>query len=181
MRAGQWVLAVFLLAIAGGVFWYMTVGKKSFAPASSRRLSQAGLDAIKAHEGWSASVYLDSAGLPTIGYGHLIKSGEKFTAPITQAQGEDLLRQDVASAEASVRKVVTVPLTQGMYDALVSFTYNVGGGALGNSTLLRLLNAGDYVGAAAQFLRWNKAAGVEVRGLTSRRTAESEMFKGGLA
>jgi lysozyme len=176
MRAWLWIL-IAIAAVGGGVL-YMNRG--SFKPASQRAISQAGVDAIKQHEGWSAKVYKDSAGYPTIGYGHLIKAGEVFTT-ITPAQGETMLRADLATAEAGVRKYVTVPITQGMYDALVSWVFNLGAGSLQKSTLLAKLNAGDYLAAAAEFVKWNKAGGVEVAGLTARRTDEQSMFSQGIA
>lgn len=172
-------LFVLLLIVAGGAMLHRNRG--AFAPASTRRISQEGVDAIKRHEGWSAVVYLDVAGKRTIGYGHLIRAGEEFPGPITREQGEAILRADLETAEAAVRRHVSIPVTQGMYDALVSFTFNLGGGNLSSSTLLRKLNAGDYTGAAAEFLRWNKAGGREVGGLTTRRQDEKNNFLRGIA
>ena len=83
---------------------------------------------------------------------------------------------DLADAQASVNTLVTVALSQNQYDALVSFTFNLGGGALGGSTLLRILNSGDYAGAAAQFPVWDHVAGIVSAGLLARRRAEQAMF-----
>jgi lysozyme len=83
----------------------------------------------------------------------------------------------VRKFEAGVKRLVKVPLAQGQFDALVSFSFNVGLGALGSSTLLRKLNAGDYRGAAAEFPRWNKAGGKVYEGLTRRRAAERSLFE----
>lgn len=137
--------------------------------------SENGLTLIKEAEGCVLHVYKDVAGLPTIGVGHLIKAGEHFTT-ITQAQADALLAQDILPAAACVSRVVTVHLTQNQFDALVSFTFNLGCGALTGSTLLKLLNSGNYAGAADQFLRWNKAEGRVVQGLTTRRETERTLF-----
>jgi len=139
-------------------------------------ISKAGLEHLKQFEGWRDHVYNDVAGYPTIGYGHLIKDGEEFPDRITIEQGEALLRQDADIAIRAVAYNVKVPITQGMFDALVSFTYNVGTGALRKSTLLRLLNDGEYIDAARQFPRWNKAGGKVVAGLTKRRNSETWLF-----
>ena len=138
--------------------------------------SQKGLDLIKSFEGLRLSAYKDVVGVVTIGYG--TTSGVKMGDTITKERAEDLLRADVKRFEDQVLRLVKVPLTQGQFDALVSFTYNLGAANLGNSTLLRLLNAGDYKGAAAQFDRWTKAGGKELPGLVKRRAAERALFEG---
>jgi len=138
--------------------------------------SQKGLDLIKSFEGLRLSAYKDVVGVVTIGYG--TTSGVKMGDTITKERAEELLREDVKRFEGQVLRLVKVPLTQGQLDALVSFTYNLGAGNLGNSTLLRLLNAGDYAGAAAQFDRWNKAGGKVLAGLVRRRAAERALFEG---
>lgn len=197
-------LAAVALTLAGGYVAFLqlsgggprrtptTVSGSSFSPAApsllgfvktafggSMRTSEAGIEAIAKHEGFRAEVYRDAAGHPTIGYGHLIKPGETFTR-ITESQARDLLRDDVRTAEAAVADAVTVPLTQGQFDALVSFTFNVGTGALRASTLLRKLNAGDYTGAGAEFEKWNKAGGRVLPGLVARRAEESRLFIAGI-
>ena len=96
---------------------------------------------------------------------------------ITEGGAEALLRHDLEWVESTINKNVKVPLNQNQYDALASFIYNVGAGAFRKSTLLRLLNQGDYTGAAGQFQRWNKAGGKVLRGLTRRRQAEAEKFR----
>ena len=137
-------------------------------------LSQAGLNLIKSHEGLRTTAYQDPVGVWTIGYGHTgtAKPGQK----ITEAQAEQLLRQDVGWAQDAVRKNVKVPLTQGQFDALVSFTFNLGAGALGRSTLLKKLNAGDYAGAQAEFGKFVHAGGRVLPGLVRRRNEEAQMF-----
>ena len=139
------------------------------------QISKAGLDLIKQFEGLYLKAYRCPAGVPTIGYGHT--AGVAMGQTITQQQADDYLRRDVRQFERAVARLVTVPLTQGQFDALVSFAFNLGEGALAQSTLLRLLNAGDYAGAAAQFDRWNKAGGRVLPGLVRRRAAERALFE----
>ena len=140
------------------------------------RTSQQGLDLIKSFEGLRLSAYKCPADVWTIGYG--TTAGVKPGQVITQERAEELLREDVTKVEAQVLRNIKVTLKQGQFDALVSFTYNLGAGNLANSTLARLLNAGDYMGAAAQFDRWNKAGGREIRGLTLRRGDERAICEG---
>lgn len=139
------------------------------------QISKAGLDLIKQFEGLYLKAYRCPAGVPTIGYGHT--AGVAMGQTITQQQADDYLRRDVRQFERAVARLVTVPLTQGQFDALVSFAFNLGEGALAQSTLLRLLNAGDYAGAAAQFDRWNKAGGRVLPGVVRRRAAERALFE----
>ena len=133
---------------------------------------------IKESEGCVLKAYPDPAtgGEPfTIGYG----STGSHVYPgkvITQAEADRLLDEDVDLFERGVNRLVNVDLTQGQFDALVCFAFNLGLGALQQSTLLKLLNAGDYEGAAKQFQRWDKAGGKVMAGLTKRRQAESELF-----
>jgi lysozyme len=94
----------------------------------------------------------------------------------TQEQAEQWLQEDVQSAADAVNRLVTVELTQQEFDALVDFTFNLGAGNLQRSTLLRLLNSGDYTGAAAEFQKWDKAGGQVLAGLLRRRQAEADMF-----
>lgn len=115
----------------------------------------------------------------TIGYGHTgpdVVEGKV----ISETTAENLFIQDLAEFEAAVNGLVTVPLTQGQFDALVSFGFNCGTGpeGLGGSTLLKLLNAGQYDQAADQFSRWNKSGGKVLAGLTIRRAQERAMFLG---
>jgi lysozyme len=138
--------------------------------------SQKGLDLIKSFEGLRLSAYKCPADVWTIGYG--TTAGVKPGQNITKERAEELLREDVKRFEQQVMRLVKVPLTQGQFDALTSFVYNLGAGNLSNSTLLRLLNAGDYAGAAAQFDRWNKAGGKVLAGLVRRRAAERALFEG---
>ncbi|EWC39045.1 lysozyme [Stutzerimonas stutzeri] len=140
--------------------------------------SQKGLDLIKSFEGLRLSAYKCPADVWTIGYG--TTAGVKEGQTITKKRAEELLREDVTRFEQQVNRMVNVPLTQGQFDALVSFTYNLGAANLSNSTLLRLLNAGLYADAALQFARWNKAGGQVMAGLSRRRAAEQKLFEEGL-
>jgi lysozyme len=136
--------------------------------------SQAGIDAIKDYEGVRLKAYDDGVGVWTIGVGHT--KGVRRGDEITMDQVDEFLRDDLAEAEKTVSTRVIAPLTQGQFDALVSFVFNVGSGAFMASTLLKKLNARDYDGAADEFLRWNKAGGRVLAGLTKRRISERMMF-----
>lgn len=138
------------------------------------KTSQRGIELIKSFEGCKLSAYQDSVGIWTIGYGHTagVKKGDK----ITQAQADKMLADDLVIYEQGVQSMVKRTMTQGQFDALVSFSFNVGLGALGRSTLLRLMNSGDWQAASQQFARWNKAGGKELAGLTRRREAERALF-----
>lgn len=138
------------------------------------RTSDRGIALIKEFEGFRAKAYLDAAGVPTIGYGHT--KGVKLGQAITESEGDALLRDDLADAEGAVLRLVKVPLSQSEFDALASFTFNVGQGNLGKSTLLRKLNAGDRAGAAAEFGKWVNAGGKKLAGLVRRREAERVLF-----
>lgn len=140
------------------------------------KISQAGLDLIKTFEGLRLNAYLCPANVWTIGYG--TTNGVVPGMTITQDEAEGLLREDVEKFERDVLRLVTVPLEQHQFDALVSFTYNLGAGALGQSTLLRRLNAGEYSSAAAEFGKWVKAGNTTLPGLVRRRAAERKMFEG---
>ncbi|MEG5173271.1 lysozyme [Microcoleus sp. B3-D7] len=141
------------------------------------QINQNGLDLIKQFEDCQLEGYLCPAGIPTIGYGHT-KTAE-LGAIITEAEAEAMLKDDLKDAEAAVNQLVAVPINENQFSALVSFVFNIGAGAFENSTLLAMLNA--YASAttvAAQFLRWNKADGQELPGLTRRRHAEQALFLG---
>ena len=142
------------------------------------QLSAEGLDLIKKFEGFRDRVYLDVAGFPTIGYGHLIKLHESFPNGITEPQAAAILATDVQDAEQSVARLVKVVLTQGQFDALVDFCFNLGAARLASSTLLRELNLGDYQAACEQLLAWDHAGGVVVTGLKARRQAELQLWTG---
>ena len=138
--------------------------------------SRAGLELTESFEGCKFTAYPDSGGVWTIGYGHTKGVTEGMACSLEQAI--EWLMEDVEEAEAAVNRLVKVPLTQGEFDALVDFVFNLGEKHFAESTLLRLLNEGDFVGAAEQFERWDKCDGKEVAGLLRRRLAEETEFKG---
>jgi lysozyme len=149
-----------------------------------RAINPAGLELIKSFESFQDWQYTCPAGRPTIGWGHVIRPGESFQEPISQAQGLALLVKDIEAAAAAVERLVKVPLNDNQFAALVSFTYNLGPDedqdtipeGLGDSTLLKLLNAGDTQSAADEFPKWRKAGGKVLLGLVRRRAAERELF-----
>ncbi|MFK3666215.1 lysozyme [Ochrobactrum teleogrylli] len=141
-----------------------------------RRIGQSGLNLIKEFEGLRLEKYKDAVGKWTIGYGHLILPSERFDLPLTGLEAEDLLQSDLRKFEGGVIQYVAVSMNQNQFDALVSFAFNLGLANLKGSTLLRLLNHGQYTEAAEQFLRWNKAGGMALPGLTRRRAAERDLF-----
>lgn len=144
----------------------------------AREIPQQAIDLIKSFEGCRLDAYNDVAGKLTIGWGHLVLRGEGYHLgdTITQEQADGIFIRDLEPAAQAVENAVTVDLNDNQFSALISFAFDLGGGALRSSTLLRELNAGNYDSAADQFLRWNKAGGREVAGLTRRRNAERDLF-----
>lgn len=162
------------------------------------KISQAGIDLIKQFEGLrdgdkttpGLDPYLCPAGVVTIGWGHaVLQQGQQLRGAaglkiatqmhpngISLDAAERLLLADCDGFERAVNEAVKVPITQNQFDALVSFAFNLGGGALRRSNLLRKLNAGDYQGAAAEFQNWVKSNGQVLPGLVRRRKAEAELF-----
>ena len=139
------------------------------------KISDEGLELIKEYERLVLGAYMPTPkDVPTIGYGHT--KGVKMGDTCTPLQADTWLREDCEEAERCIAKYVTVPLMQNEFDALVSFVFNVGCGAFAGSTMLKLLNAGDYDAAALQFRRWNKQARTVLAGLTRRRTDEERLF-----
>lgn len=139
------------------------------------KTNQKGIDLIKSFEGCKLKAYKDIVGVWTIGYGH---TGKDVVAglEISQERAEELLKQDLCTFEEGVTKLVKKPIGENQFAALVSFSYNLGLGNLGKSTLLRCINKGNPKDAVPEFLKWVKAGGVEVAGLVRRRKAESELF-----
>ena len=151
------------------------------------KTSDRGIALIKHHEGVRLAAYPDPGkgwAIPTIGYGHTSAAGPPAVykgMKITQAGADAILRQDLAKFERYVTDAVKVPLSQNEFDALVSFTFNLGPGNLRSSTLLKKLNAGDRAGAADEFLKWTKAGGKTLPGLVKRREAERALFRAPIA
>jgi len=144
------------------------------------RISDDGIRLIKHFEGVRRNPYRDCVGLWTIGVGHLIGDGkslpDSWNRTFTDDEVDALLKQDLVRFEHGVSKFCPVQLTQGQFDALVSFSFNLGLGVLQRSTLRQKILRGDKKGAAEEFLRYNKAGGKIVKGLTIRRNDESQLF-----
>lgn len=141
------------------------------------RLSGEGLALVKHFEGFSATAYADVAGHMTIGYGHKLAAKEHITE-VTQQQAEALLYEDVRWAEQAVRQCIAVPLSQGQFDSLVSFTFNLGAGALQRSTLRQKINRCEHEAVPVELRRWVWAGGRRHTGLLRRRVAEGLMYQG---
>ncbi|MFS2011803.1 lysozyme [Azospirillum sp. CT11-132] len=147
---------------------------------TTKPVCQAAVDLVKHFEGLYLNAYLCPAGVPTIGYGHT--AGVKMGQTITAEQADAFLASDLTEAAGRVDGLVKVALNDDQRGALSSFVFNLGAGSLQSSTLLKLLNAGDYAGAADQFGRWVYAtvAGkpTKLAGLVARRAAEEALFQG---
>jgi lysozyme len=140
------------------------------------QINQAGLDLIKEFEGCRLDAYDDGTGVITIGWGH---TPAMLGETITQAQADQMLMDDLQRFEQCVNDMVSHNINPNQFAALVSFAYNLGCGSLEGSTLLSLVNAGDYDGAAAQFGKWVYAGGQVLEGLVRRRAAEANLFERG--
>lgn len=140
------------------------------------KTSDRGIELIKTFEGYQGQPYLDAVGCETIGYGHKCRPMEQFPGGLSEEQAADLLVCDLERFETHILRNVEVPLSQEQFDALVSFTYNLGTGNFDKSTLKRKLNNSDYLGAADEFPRWNRAGGQILAGLHKRRLAEQALF-----
>lgn len=143
------------------------------------KVSSKGLELIKEFEGFSSVAYLCSAKKATIGYGNTfwedgtpVKIGDQ----ISKERAETLLKHVVDGFSVAVEVDIKIEVTQNQFDAMVSLAYNIGLGAFKNSTLLRQLNRGNFVGASQEFLRWDKSNGKPLLGLTRRREREKLLF-----
>ena len=140
------------------------------------RVSAAGLGLIKRFESFQAKVYRCPAGYQTIGYGHLIRRGENLPEVLTKGAADDLLLRDVALVEASLSRLISVPLQTNQYDALASFTFNLGGGALQRSSLRHKVNRQEHDEVPGEFMKWIMADGRKLKGQFLRRQAEVELW-----
>lgn len=166
----------YLLIGLGGVFavgFFMMKDNKSIITPGALIKAR---DFIKDKEGYRTKTYLDTAGLPTIGYGHLLKNGESYPSGITQKQAIDLLEKDLKIAENIVNKYVKSDINTNQKAALISFAYNVGEGNFKKSTLLTFLNQQLYGKAANEFDKWIYSGGKVTNGLVSRRKEEKRLF-----
>jgi lysozyme len=143
-----------------------------------RHITDQGLDLIKRFEGFSPTIYTCPAGWPTIGFGHVVREFERkqFETGIDEDSGTALLRRDVRVAERAVLRLIRIPLDDGQFDALVSFTFNLGAGALQRSTLRRKVNREEHGAVPAELRRWVWAAGQRSNGLMRRRGAEADRY-----
>lgn len=150
---------------------------KTQAAVAALSISATGLSYIQGAEGLSYGVYLDAVGLPTTCYGHMdqrLKVGTRFS----DFECLIFLKEDLAATEKALKELVTVPLTQGQYDALTSLVFNIGPDAFRRSALRRKLNEGKYDEAAAEFPKWVYAKGKKLKGLVRRREEERRLFEG---
>ena len=141
-----------------------------------RQVPQEAIDLIKRFEGFRAKKYYCVAGYPTIGWGHVLKKGQENLVEVTEAEAEDLLRHDVLLAAASVCRLITVPLSDNQYSALVDFAFNLGGGALQRSTLRAKCNREEHGDVPDEFRRWVYAGGRKLKGLILRRNTEANLY-----
>jgi lysozyme len=139
--------------------------------------SPAAFGIIQHFEGYAPIIYQDAAGYDTIGFGHLIKPGEKIEEPLLGEAAERLLLQDVQPKATAVNARVSVPLFQGQYDAVASWTSNLGEGALKSSTMLKKINAARHEEVPGQMKRGNRAGGKVLKGLERRREAEAAFYE----
>ncbi len=146
------------------------------------KTSDAGVVMVQHFEGFMPFVYKDIAGKPTIGFGHLVRPGEKFDQPMLPEEADKLLRIDLAEAEGMVNRRAGVPLAANQFDALVSITFNIGPSVVTpkTSTLIRLVKEEKHAEVPPQFLRWNKARINAILqpspGLTTRRQTEADWY-----
>ena len=138
------------------------------------KIGTKGLEMITHFEGLELNAYQCAAGVWTIGYGH--NKGVQKGMVISEDTANEMLVEELNEYENYINTLVNVELNQNQFDAMVSWVYNLGGGNLKASTLLKVLNAGDYAGVPAQMMRWNKAGGKVLEGLTRRRQAEADLF-----
>ena len=143
------------------------------------RTSEVGLNLIKQFEGFSSTIYKCPAGIDTIGYGHVVKQHEYklFEKGVDKPTAKSLLKQDVQVAELAVSRLISVPLNQNQFDALVSFTFNLGSGALQRSTLRRKLNQYQYQNVPSELSRWIWVKTRKSQGLINRRNREAAIFQ----
>ena len=153
------------------------VAVKASTYRNNMNISEQGLELIKIFEGCELKAYKCAAGVWTIGYGHIkgVSEGDEISASTANI----MLQEEIVEYEDYINNGVTVPLKQHQFDAMVSWVYNLGNGNLTSSTLLKVLNSSDYDGVPEQMMRWNKAGGKVLEGLTRRRQAEADMFSNG--
>lgn len=168
-------------SVRQGQIYFAPSAPPSFAVDNSvdllnpMQVSANGIAFIKALEGLKLTPFND-AGHTAIGYGHDFAAGASIPQRITIAQANSILSEDIATVEQTLNTDVKVPLSQNQFDALASFVFNIGDAAFAQSTLLRMLNNGNYAGASAQLMRWIHSEGRTDPGLRKRRQAEQALF-----
>lgn len=179
---------MFLASVVALTFLTAWTPWESFSPTPkpynlclrSCAITQDGIDLIKRFEGFSPYPYKDSAGFDTIGFGHLIKPGETFDGPLLGKAADDLLRKDVGFAESAVNRYTSTHLRPYQFDALTSFTFNLGAGAYQSSTLRKRVNADKHDQVPDEFMRWvyvtHNGQKKKIRGLERRRSAEASYY-----
>jgi lysozyme len=140
------------------------------------RISSQGIALIKQFEGFSAYPYQCPAGYRTVGYGHVIGATDQYMYPLDAAEAEAILVADSVLAERAVASLIAIALSQPQFDALVSFTYNMGVAALQRSTLRQVINRGEYGAIEGPWMRWVYAKGRILKGLVARRQAEISLY-----
>ena len=131
---------------------------------------------LKKYEGYSEKIYICPAGYKTIGYGHVIKADEEIPETVSSDLAEELLLKDIIISISAINRLINVKLNHNQLSSLISFTFNLGSGALERSTLRQKLNRGEYQNAANEFLKWIYAKEVKLLGLIMRRAEEREIF-----
>ena len=187
VRAAQSARGLVADGVVGPLTWKALTPRAAAAEDDGGcGLSEQGAAFIGHFEGFSANLYNDPAGHCTIGFGHLVHHGPingsepaEFKRGITRERGLAILREDAKTASDAIERLVKTPLKGHQRDALISFTFNLGAGALQTSTLLRLLNQGDYASVPEQLNRWTMAGGKQLPGLVTRRQAEGKLFSSG--
>ena len=145
-----------------------------------RKVSDVGIGLIKRFEGFSPKLYLCPANYWTLGYGHEVLPGEKIQEPISKEEALTLLQKDVIVAELSVCRLISVPLEEWQYAALVAWTYNLGGRRLQISTMRKRVNEANHPAVPFEMLKWVYAGSKKLSGLIRRRSAEATLYAGNI-
>ena len=173
------ILAI-VIALLPLVIWSLhqipsPIPREAVTPGAAT-ISMVGITLIKQFEGFSPYPYDDVGGKPTIGFGHLIVEGEDIEIPLLGQAAEDLLRKDLRSAERGVNDLTLITLRQNQFDALTSFTFNLGVSNYKTSTLRKRVNAERHDDVPSELMRWVHVDGQVIKGLVRRRQAESSLY-----
>lgn len=138
--------------------------------------SDDGVQFISTFEGYSPFIYKDAVGKDTIGHGHLIREGERFKVPLLPPDAHTLLKTDAQASGKTVNRLVAISWHQNQFDAVNSWTFNLGGGSLAKSTMLKRINAKRHKDVPSEMIKWNKAGNKVLPGLINRREAEAQFY-----